>query len=164
MKKTVFCMALMVVVMAFWVSCSSTHKMIVDKDVPVGQVVTVTFVNSTSNGWFVLRKWNDKNIIKELYGGKDISSNDTTILTVPAGSTSFTFDVNYTINKIKSINNTHTEKNIELQYDLELGKEYEIKGMSRSLGLLKGSELFVGIYDAGSDTPLKEWKIGETES
>jgi len=163
MKKTVFCLALMVGIMAFWASCSSTHKLIVDKDVPVGQVVTVTFVNSTSDGWFVLRKWNDTNIIKELYGDKDIASNDTTILIVPAGSTSFTFDVNYTINKIKSINNTHTLKNIELRYDLELGKEYQIKGASRSLGLLKGQELFVGIYDAGSDTLLKEWKIGETE-
>jgi len=163
MKKTVFCLALIMGIMALWVSCSSTHKLIVDKDVPVGQVVTVTFVNSTGDGWFVVRKWNDTNIVKELYGGKDVSSSDKVILTVPAGSTSFTFDVNYTVNKIKSINDTHTLKNIELKYDLELGKEYQIMGASRSLGLLKGQELFVGIYDAGSDTLLKEWKLGETE-
>jgi len=163
MKKTVFCLALMVGIMAFWVSCSSTHKLIVDKDVPVGQVVTVTFVNSTSDGWFVLKKWNDTNIVNELYGGKDVASNDKTILTVPVGSTSFTFDVNYTINKIKSINNTHTLKNIELRYDLEPGNEYQIKGVSRSLGLLKGQEFFVGIYKTGSNTPLIEWKIGEAE-
>jgi len=161
MKKTVLCLALMVGIMVFLVSCSTTHKMIVDKDVPVGQVVTVSFVNSTSDGWFVVREWNNTNIVKELYGNKDVSSSDQTVLIVPVGSTSFTFDVFYTISKTIT---TYPYKNIEMRYDLEQGKEYYVKGVSKSLGLFnKGYEFYVGIYDAGSDMLLKEWKIGEVE-
>jgi len=136
--------------------------MVVDTDVPADQTVKVTFVNSTNDGWFVVTKWNNTSVVEELYGGKDVASNDISILTVPAGDTGFTFEVHFTLSKINSVT-THSYKNIEIRYDLEPGKEYHIKGLSKSSGYFMKYELFVGIYDAADGTLLKELKIGEVE-
>jgi len=162
MRKTAVCFVLAVGIMTSLSSCSSTHKLVVDANVPEDQTATVTFVNDTSNGWFIVREWNNINIQKELYDNKDISSDDEAILTVPAGNTSFTFDVYFTYSS-GSRSTTYSLKNIELRYDLEPGNKYYIKGRSKSLGLFQGYEVFVGILDAANDTLLKEWKLGKSE-
>jgi hypothetical protein len=157
MKKTAVCFVLAVGIMASLSSCLTTYKMVVDTNIPEDQTVTVTFVNDDENGIFIVKEWNDTNIVKELYGNKYISGNDKTKLTVPAGNTSFAFDAYFTLRST-----THSLKNIELRYNLEQGKEYHIKGFTKSLGLFKGHEVLVRIYDAADSTLLKEWKLGET--
>jgi len=135
-----------------------THKMVVDENVPIEQNVTVTF----ANGLIVLKKWNNKKIKDHLYGKKDVWNNDKTELTVPAGKNSFTFDFTHVFNTRYSTT-TYPFKNLELNYVLEPGKKYQVKGVAKSPGSFKGSELFMGIYDStGGNTLLKEWKIGET--
>jgi hypothetical protein len=144
-------------------SCSSTHKMVVDKNTSEARNVIVTFVSDTERGWFSLKEWNDKDIANELYGDKNIGSKDKTVLTVPAGNTSFIVNVYYTFN-IQNISATRSFKGVELRYNLERGKEYQVKGIIKPSGLFKGYELFVGIYDVtGSNTLLKEWKLGESQ-
>jgi len=162
MKKTVFYLALMTGVMAFLSSCLTTHTMVVDKDVPADQTATITFVNDSRNGSFIVRRWNNNSIVDELYGDKWISDNDKTKLTVPAGNTSFTFDASFSISFMNKTT-TYSLKGIELRYNLEQGKGYYIKGLTKSLGLFKGYEMFVSIYNAADNTLLKEWKLGETE-
>jgi len=166
MKKIVCYLVLTAGIMASLSSCSSTHTLVVDTSIPADQTVTVTFVNELKDGWFILREWNNVNIIKDLYGDKSITSDDKAILTVPAGNTSFTFDMDFTIDRRNILTTyavTYPLKNIELKYYLEQGKKYHIKGQAKSLGFLKGYELFVGIYDAADNTLLKEWKLGEIE-
>jgi len=159
MKKL---LVLSIISVFLFFSCSSTHKMVVDKNVSADQNVTVTFVNDTMKGWFSIKEWNNKDIVNDLYGNTSIGSNDKTILTVPAGNTSFTFNAYYTFSNQYS-STTRTFKGIELRYNLEQGRVYQIRGIIKSLGLFKGYELFVGIFDVtGSDTLLKEWKLGES--
>jgi len=166
MKKIVFCFVLMAGIMVSLSSClalmSTTYKLVVDKNVSSDQTVLVTFESDTMRGWFSVKQWNNKDIVDELYGGKATWSNDKAKLTVPAGNNSFTFNVYYTFSTRYS-ETTHTFKDIELRYNLEQGREYQIKGIIKSLGIFKGYELFVGIYDVkGTSTLLKEWKLGET--
>ena len=166
MKKIVFCFVLIAGIVMSLSSClglmSKTHKLVVDKNVSADQTVTVTFVNETMRGWFSLKQWNNKDIEDELYGSKGTSSNDKVKLTVPAGNNSFTFNAYYTFSNQYS-STTRTFKGIELRYNLEHGREYQIRGIIKSLGLFKGYELFVGIFDVtGSDKLLKEWKLGES--
>jgi len=141
---------------------ATTHKFVVDKNVSVDQSVIVTFVNDTKEGWFLVKQWNGNNIEKDVYGNKGTSSNDKTRLTVPVGNNSFTFNAYYTFsNQYNST--TYTFKDIELKYNLEQEKKYQIKGRIKSLGFFKGSEFFVGIYDVtGRENLLKEWKLGES--
>jgi hypothetical protein len=158
MRKTVFYIVLIAGIAAFLSSCSSTYKMVADKNVPSDQSATVTFVNDTKNGYFILREWNNKNIKDELYSGKGISSNDKVELIVPAGMTSFTFDVYFTISNRYS-STTYSFKDIELRYNLEPEKGYHIKGDSTLLGLFKGFEFSIRIYDAAGGNLLREWKL-----
>lgn len=163
MKKIVFCFVLIVGTVVSLSSCSSTHKMVVDKNISEDRNVIVTFVSDTERGWFSLKEWNDKDITNELYGDKNIGSKDKTVLTVPAGNTSFIVNVYYTFN-IQNISATRSFKGVEIRYNLERGKEYQIKGIIKPSGLFKGYELFVGIFDVtGSSTLLKEWKLGESQ-
>jgi hypothetical protein len=142
----------------FLSSCSSTYKMIVDKNIPEDQNVMVTFENDTKDGYFFVREWNNIKINDELYGGKNISSNDKVEMTVPAGNTNFTFDVYYTISTRYS-STTNSFKDIELRYNLEPGKKYLIKGDSSFRDFLKGYEFSIRIYDEDGRTLLKEWKL-----
>jgi hypothetical protein len=158
MKKIVFYFVLITGIAAFLSSCSSTYSMVVDKNSPADQNVTVTFDNSTKNGYFLLREWNNSGIKDELYTDKGISSNDKVELIVPAGMTSFTFDVFFTISNRYS-STTYSFKDIELRYNLEPGKEYLIKGDSTLIGLIKGFEFSIRIYDAAGSTLLREWKL-----
>jgi len=169
MKKTAVCFVLAVGIMASLSSCLTTHKMVVDTNVPEDQTATVTFVNDPRNGYFIVKEWNNIKIVDELYGNKSISSDDKTKLTVPAGNTSLTFDVEFAIGGGNSYA-TYTLKNIELRYDMEQGKLYKIKGLikAKSLSLFKSNvyEAFVSIYDVTDIKNielLKEWKLGEAE-
>lgn len=162
MKKTVFCVLVVGIVVSLS-SCSSTHKMVVDKNVSADRSATVTFVNDTERGWFSLKEWNDEDIADELYGDTNIGNKDKTVLIVPAGNTSFIVNVYYTFN-IQNISTTRSFKGVELSYNLERGKEYQIKGIIKPSGLFKSYELFVGIFDVtGSSMLLKEWKLGERQ-
>jgi len=135
-----------------------THKMVVDENIPDEQNVTVTF----ADGLIILKTWNNKKIKDTLYGEKDVWNINKTVLTVPAGDNSFTFDFTHVFNTRYSTT-TYPFKNLELNYVLEPGKKYRVKGTAKSPGSFKGSELFMGIYDStGGNTLLKEWKIGET--
>ena len=164
MKKTLFYTLLVLGIVALMTSCfgliPSTKKMVVDENVPGEQSVLVTFSNRTEKGYFFMKQWNNKDITDI---NKNTKSNDNFKLTVPAGNTSFTFDVRYTFSNRYS-STTYPIEDIELRYNLEPGKEYQINGDARSLGFFKGHELFVEIYDVtGKKTFLKEWKLGETK-
>jgi len=184
MKKTVFKFVLIIGVAAFLSSCitverkyykfledsvrtkttqggliqipGKTFKLTVDDNLSKGEGVIITFVNDTDDGWFIVKKWNDMDIEVKLYGKKgDIWSDEKSRLTVPAGNSSFIFDANFGF--------SNRFKDIELKYDLEEGKEYQVKGTAKSLGRKMGYELFVGIYDVTKkSTLLKEWKLGES--
>jgi len=166
MKKKVLYAVLLTGIAAIVSSCaflfSSTHKMVLDENNPAEKNVLITFSNDTSDGWFIVKQCNGKDIYNDLYPDDNIGSEDKTQLTVPAGDNSFTFDVRYTYNSRYS-STTYKVEDIELQYFLEAGKEYKIMGNTKSLGFFKGDELFVEIYDVTKDsTLLKEWKVGET--
>jgi len=162
MKKTVLCFVLIVGIVMSLSSCffliPQTFKMTVDDSISEDQRVIITF-GSSGNAMFILREWNSKKIAEEIYRKKFISTGDRTILTVPAGSNSFTFDLEFTFSN-QNYSTTYPFKGIELRYDLEAGKEYQVKGTAKSLGIFKGYEFFVGIYDKKSDTLIKEWKLG----
>jgi len=157
MKKTVVCFVLAVGIAVSLSSCSSTQKMVLDKNVPEDQTTTVTFVDDSSNGYFVVKEWNDNNIQNELYGGRD-SLLGKAILTVPVGTNSFTFNMYFS-----NSNTRYTLENLQIRYEMKPGIKYQIKGTTKSLGLFKGYEVFIGIYDADSNTLLKEWKLGEAK-
>jgi hypothetical protein len=162
MKKTVFCFVL---IAGFVMSLSSclflipkTFKMTVDDNVSEDQNVKITFVNG-GNGLFIVKEWNGKKIVDALYGDKGIGGSDKSILTVPAGDNSFTFDLYFTFsNQYRST--TYSFKDIELRYNLESGNEYQVKGKAKIISLLKGYEFYVEIYNKTSDTLLKDWKLG----
>lgn len=160
MKKTVLRFVLVLGIIALLTSCFSllsarTYRLTADEDLPADQNVTVTF---TGADLLVVKKWNNRNIKEELYGSRDVTNNDTTVLTVPAGNNSFTFSISFLIG-----NTIHRQGDVELKYNLESGKKYQISGIVKSLGFLKGSEMYVGIYDATKNAALlKEWKLGET--
>jgi len=184
MKKTVFNFVLIAGVVVFLSSCISvertyykfledgmrtkttqgalvkipgkTFKLTVDDSISKDGGIIITFVNDTYDGWFIVKEWNGKDIEVKLYGKKgDVWSDEKSRLTVPAGNNSFIFDANFGF--------SNRFKDVELKYNLEDGKEYQVKGTVKSLGRNKGSELFVGIYDVTKkSTLLKEWKLGET--
>ncbi len=165
MKKILFRFVLLSGIAMLLSSCffmiPLTRKMTLDENVPLEQSVIITFKNSTDDGYFWLREWNGNDITEDVIS-KRVSSKDRLKLTVPAGENIFTFDARYTFSSQYS-SKTHNFDNIELRYILEPGKEYQIKGRTKFLGLFKGYELFVGIYDVTNrSTLLKEWKLGET--
>jgi len=183
MKKTVFSFVLIIGIVVFLSSCvmnsktyykyqegsistktlegalvlipGKTHKLVVDDNIPKNEAVIITFENDTYEGWFIVKEWNGKDIEVKLYGKKgDIWSDEKSRLTIPAGNSSFIFDVNYGLSRFKDV---------ELKYNLEEGKEYKVKGILKSLGRKKGYEVFVGLYDVTKkSTLLREWKMGET--
>jgi hypothetical protein len=122
-----------------------TYKTFLDTTAPADQNTMVTF-----DGNFTLKRWNDS--IVYAYG----------TLTLPSGNNSFLFDARFTFSNQYS-STTYTMENIELRYLFEPGKKYSIKGKYKLLGLLKGYEFYVELYDSTKrPVLLREWKIGQT--
>ena len=178
MKKTVLGFVLVLGIMATLSSCSTTYKMVVDENIPADRSVIVTFENDTKSGLFrpsaegmiiQVKEHNSRNIFDDLYKGKELWSDDKTVLTVPAGNNRFLFDAIFIFYvKLMYRTETHTQKipNIEMNYDLEPGKKYKISGtIKRTKTNLLGMDdydLYVGIYDVTTkETLLREWKVGE---
>ena len=168
MKKTVFGFVLVLGIMASLSSCGTTYKMVADENVPADRSATVAFGDG-KNGWFKVREHDNRNISDDLYGGKEIWSNDKTILTVPAGNNSFLFDVSFSFSvryAYRNVTITQEIPNLEIRYDLEPGKKYLISGITKRTKLnllgIGNYDLYVGIYDAtGKETLLREWQVGE---
>jgi hypothetical protein len=162
MKKNVLFFVLIAGFVMSLTSClfliPKTFKMDVDKDISEDKRVLVTFTGG-GNVMFILREWNGNKISDDLYGKKFIKGGDIAKLTVPAGNNSFSFELYFTFSSQNS-STTYSFKDIELRYDLESGNEYQIKGYTKSLGLFKGYEFYVGIYEKQGNNLLKEWKLG----
>ena len=178
MKKTVLGFVLVLGIMTALSSCSTTYKMVVDENVSADRSAIVTFENDTKSGFFrpsaegvllQVKEHNSRNIFDDLYGSKEMWSNDKTVLTVPAGNNRFLFDASFLFAvELMYRTEIHTQKipNIDIRYDLEPGKKYKIFGtMKRTKRNLLGMDdydLYVGIYDVtGKETLLREWKVGE---
>jgi hypothetical protein len=138
-------------------SCASLIKsdfnMVVDKNVSAEKSAVVTFFND-EDGHFIIKKWNNIDVKDELYGDKNIWSKGKTVLTVPAGDNSFTFDVAFTLyfsTGLYSQNKSHIANNIVLNYNLQAGKKYQIEAVNK----------LITIYDiTDKKTQLKEWDLG----
>ena len=170
MKKTAIAPALLpTIILLFTISLTScfsipkTFKLVIDENIPAEQNAFITFVNNISRGYFYVKEWNGIDVTTSVYGEKlKWSSNDKVLLTVPAGENRIAFDVRYTFSNQYS-SYTYKFDDMEIKYDLESGKKYQVKGRYKSLGLFKGYEFFIGIYDtAKGSVLLKEWKIGES--
>ncbi|MDR0322088.1 MAG: hypothetical protein LBI28_11340 [Treponema sp.] len=155
MKKTTLFLALVLGSVILLSSCSTTYKMNLG-DASADQGATVNF----SSG-FMVKKWNNIDIYDDLYGDWQVwwESNKTR-LTVPSGNNSFTFDVNFSINRGNSIT-TYKYNNIELQYNLLPGRKYSIETSAKMRSFLgTGVQLSIGIYDVTNGKELlKEWKL-----
>ena len=135
--------------------------MVFDEDIPAENNTIVSFNNNTSNGYFVIKAYNGINISQGVYKGKGWRSNDKIKLTIPAGETSFTVDVRYTISNQYS-SYTYRAEDVTFKYNFEAGKQYMFKGRLKLAGLFKGYDFFVGIYDVTKKSfLLHEWQIGE---
>ena len=166
MKIIPFRLTLTLGLMALLSSClfiPKTYTMIFDEKNPVEQNVIVSFISNTSDGYFYVKAYNGISILEGIYGGKGWSSNDKVKLTIPAGETSFTLDVRYTISNQYS-SYTYKADDVILKYNLEAGKQYMFKGSRKLVSFLKGYNFFVGIYDV-TEKPilLHEWQLGESK-
>jgi len=149
------CLDLMVAVM----DRPQTYKIVLNEYAPVESNVTLTH-----SGSLVMKQWNGSNmqdIISDKLGKKKIYQNDKVILSVPAGNNSFTLDA-YVIFDKSTTYTSYRAPNVQVSYALEVGKNYEIRTRSKSLGSSKGYEFFICIYDVTKRAELlQEWKIGE---
>jgi hypothetical protein len=162
MKNTAFRIVLAFGIVILLSSClllpAKTYELVVNPNNPVEQNVEITF-----NSGFTLQKWNNNDISDSLYSKSSVSVKDITILTVPAGDNTFLFDLEIMVsNNNGSI--THNFNNIELRYNLETRKKYEVCVYFQNLGFLKGYELGIEIIDTTKgikNAPvLKQWKFG----
>ena len=162
MKNKTLGIALLLIIVTMLSACYSIHDLVIDEDNPADQNATIVFISESKNGFFYIKEWNDVKIKDDLYGRKSVSSSGRATLTVPAGDNSFVFDVTFVITSNSYGTSTASMGDIELQYFLEAQKKYQVRGRYRSLGLFKGREFFVGIYDGENrNVLLKEWKLGE---
>ena len=175
MKKIKFYFVLIIGIITLITSCFSTRELTVDKNNPANNNVIIKFYNDKHNR-FSITKWNDTDIVKSLYGSKIFAGNgDKIILTIPSGANRITFDLilNYhNKGRLYAPDKTLRIENIEVQYDFESGKEYEIKCRSTWYALLSSSaelaELSIEIYDRtpisflkSNNILLKKWNIVE---
>jgi len=160
MKNALF-IIVMAALMAGLSSCGSTFKLVADESSPAEQNAVITFANG--DGWFSVKEWNGINIQEILYTKYWRTRNDRALLTLPAGTSTITSDVSYTFSNRYSSTTYHME-DFELKYNLEAGKNYEVRGVSKSLGMFKGYELGVRIYDVTERKSelLFEWTLGTT--
>jgi hypothetical protein len=159
MKNTVLRLITVFGIALLLSSCSTTKQLVVDPNNPAGQNAEITFVNK--GGSFYLQEWNGVDINERLYPKDKFSPTDKSVLTVPAGDNSFVFNVSYEYGGLRYTIRVNYD-NIELRYNLEAGKKYEVKGRSQFVSLLRHPDFFVGIYDVTTTrTLLKEWKMEE---
>jgi len=127
-------------------SIPKTYKTYLDISTPKEKNTTVKF-----EGEFYLKKWNDTNI----FAPGDVI--------LPAGNNSFLFDLHFTFSNQQSTT-TYKMEDIELRYLFEAGKKYTLRSRAKSLGLFKGWEFSIELYDSTTRKPelLKEWKIGHS--
>ena len=131
-----------------------------DKLNPADQNATITFFSYTT--WFVIKEWNNIEIDKQLHPNW-IPVKYRTTLTVPAGNNAFTFDLNVSYTTSSGGIVTYEFKDIEMRYNFEPGRKYQIRSRRNSLGLFRESEIFVQLYDTTErEILLREWKIGQT--
>jgi len=145
-KVALFLVFSAVVVLSSCFSIPKTYKTFLDVTTPKEQNATVKF-----EGGFWLKKWNDMDVYT------------TNNIVLPSGNNSFLFDLSFTFSNQYS-STTYKMENIELRYLFEPGKKYTIKSQYKSLGLLKGFEFFIELYDTTGRKPelLKEWKVGQS--
>jgi len=170
MKNKVILFLLALGVTMLFSSCffliPSTHKYNFTLQESSDQTVTLSFKNSTHDGFFTFNEWNGIGINDTIYNKKIIKNYDTITITVPAGKNSFLLDVIYEINyrdlRTAYINRYEFD-NFELQYIFEPGKKYEIEGIYKSLAMgFMGYEFYVKLYDTTNKTELlKEWMLGK---
>jgi len=125
-----------------------TYKTYFDINTPEDQTTTIKFV-----GDFWLREWDGTQLVP-VYPGT---------LTIPAGNTRFLFNLSFTHSNRYSTY-TYRFNNIDFQYVFEPGKVYTIKGEEKLVGLIKGYDFFIRLYDTTKGSVLlNEWKL-ERES
>jgi len=125
-------------------SVPKTYKTYLDINTPEDQATTIKFVGS-----FWLREWDGSQLIP-VYPGA---------LTIPAGNTRFLFNLSFTHSNRYS-STTYRFNDIRFQYVFEPGKEYTLKGEEKLIGLLKGYDFFIRLYDTTKGSVLlEEWKL-----
>jgi len=122
-----------------------TYKTFLDTNFPAERSTTITF-----KGGISVKEWN----------GNVVFAGGTVVL--PAGDTSLLFDVRFTYSNRYS-STTYNLPNIEMKWNFEPGKKYEIRTEDKLLGLFKGYEFFIELYDTTKGTKLlKSWSIGKS--
>jgi len=133
---------------------SGSYKYTINEEIPIEQCAVITFARGPS---FVVLEYNGIDIKKNIYGNKNPSNKDETVLTIPGGNNKITFDVS-----ILSGSTIHTMKSMEVPYNFEQGKLYKFTGEAKSQGFLKSSELLLKLSDVTAGTTvLKEWNLTE---
>jgi hypothetical protein len=134
-----------------------------DENNPVEQNAIVFLKNNTGKGYFYVKTYNGISIREAVYKGKYGSSIDKVRLTIPAGNTSLTLDVRYTISS-RYYDVTYKYDDVTFQYNFEAGKKYLFKGRRKLVGLIKGYDFFVGLYDVTQKSLLlSEWQLQEAK-
>jgi hypothetical protein len=165
MKNRIFLFVLALGVAILFSSCLNlffatldkpeTYRITLDEYSPADKNITLTF-----DGSLILKRWNKSDMEETMYEKKSIYTKDKFILTMPAGNSSFLFDVYVIFDKTTSYT-SYRIPNVELSYLLEDGKKYQFKTRAKSLGSSKGYDFFIGIYDVTKRSVLlEEWKIG----
>ena len=123
MKRQLLCF---LTLMLLIISCSSTYSLIIDENTPS---TTIIFKNNESNGVFLIKKWNDIDIIEPLYERNSLTFVDIskeTVLPVPAGIHIMIFNAIFYLKNRGEYEKYYLD-DIEFQYNFEPGKKYEIK-------------------------------------
>ena len=164
MKKTSFLLLLVLISTLSFSSCFYLIPWTFKKDyseLPANESAIVVFT-SARPATMKVRKWNDQDIYKTLYGPlSSEDENDKAQLTVPPGDNIFTFDISF-----KYGDDYYEARNTEIRYNLDPGTKYIVKARIntiKSKGAATKREFFVGIYpDVKKSEPLKEWRLGES--
>jgi hypothetical protein len=149
MKNKIFLFVLALVTVVLLSSClfiPKAYKTFLDTNASAEETATVIF-----DGDFWIRTYNGTGI----YTSKNI--------VLPAGNTNFLFNLYFTFGNQYSTT-TYKFEDIELHHFFEQGKKYKIKATSKSLGLFKGTEFYIELFDItkSSSVKLKEWMVGKT--
>jgi len=122
-----------------------SYKTYLDTTVPADQTTTISF-----EGGFIIKRWNETKVYS------------TRTVTLPAGNTTFLFDLNFTFSNQYS-STTYRFEDIELRYLFEPGKKYTVKAKHKALALgFKGMEFYIELYDTTKRSVLlKDWMIGK---